>query len=219
MIVQIPISHTRITWNPREVNSKHKEARLGKARPGNKEPMKWKVIWKNKKKTGRRTTTKSKRLVDKNTKKKKIKGEHPQQTNNTQPPTSSELYTSILWPSIKPNHLASQSRPREKARDIDLFLMLFSLYWNISYWFLGAFSLREMEMMCYQLSNSSYQDSLKVLEADIQHANALWVKFMFFFRLLFWWWDGLFLFIFISSWDFKNHLFCYDQQEHRLFCY
>ncbi|CAK7332433.1 unnamed protein product [Dovyalis caffra] len=30
-----------------------------------------------------------------------------------------------------------------------------------------------MEMMYYQLSNSSYQDSLKVLEADIQHANAL----------------------------------------------
>ncbi|XP_034920927.1 E3 ubiquitin-protein ligase AIRP2 isoform X1 [Populus alba] len=30
-----------------------------------------------------------------------------------------------------------------------------------------------MEMMHYQLSNSSYQDSLKVLEADIQHANVL----------------------------------------------
>ncbi|KAJ6890234.1 E3 ubiquitin-protein ligase AIRP2 [Populus alba x Populus x berolinensis] len=30
-----------------------------------------------------------------------------------------------------------------------------------------------MEMMCYQLTNSSYEDSLKVLEADIQHANAL----------------------------------------------
>lgn len=32
---------------------------------------------------------------------------------------------------------------------------------------------REMEMMYYQLSRSSYQDSLKILEADIQHANAL----------------------------------------------
>ncbi|KAA8529688.1 hypothetical protein F0562_034212 [Nyssa sinensis] len=30
-----------------------------------------------------------------------------------------------------------------------------------------------MEMMYYQLGRSSYQDSLKVLEADIQHANAL----------------------------------------------
>ncbi|CAK9172381.1 unnamed protein product [Ilex paraguariensis] len=30
-----------------------------------------------------------------------------------------------------------------------------------------------MEMMYYQLARSSYQDSLKVLEADIQHANAL----------------------------------------------
>uniref|UniRef100_A0A6N2N1R7 RING-type domain-containing protein n=1 Tax=Salix viminalis TaxID=40686 RepID=A0A6N2N1R7_SALVM len=30
-----------------------------------------------------------------------------------------------------------------------------------------------MEMMHYQLSNSSYQDSLKVLDADIQHANDL----------------------------------------------
>lgn len=31
----------------------------------------------------------------------------------------------------------------------------------------------EMEMMYYQLAGSSYQDSLKVLEADIQHANSL----------------------------------------------
>ncbi|KAJ8758897.1 hypothetical protein K2173_002676 [Erythroxylum novogranatense] len=30
-----------------------------------------------------------------------------------------------------------------------------------------------MEIMYYQLTKSSYQDSLKVLEADIQHANAL----------------------------------------------
>lgn len=30
-----------------------------------------------------------------------------------------------------------------------------------------------MEMMYYQLAKSSYQDSLKVLEADIQHANTL----------------------------------------------
>ncbi|TXG56135.1 hypothetical protein EZV62_017448 [Acer yangbiense] len=30
-----------------------------------------------------------------------------------------------------------------------------------------------MEVMYYQLAKSSYQDSLKVLEADIQHANAL----------------------------------------------
>ncbi|KAF3973171.1 hypothetical protein ACB098_03G131200 [Castanea mollissima] len=30
-----------------------------------------------------------------------------------------------------------------------------------------------MEMMYYELARSSYQDSLKVLEADIQHANAL----------------------------------------------
>ncbi|KAF5741130.1 RING/U-box superfamily protein [Tripterygium wilfordii] len=30
-----------------------------------------------------------------------------------------------------------------------------------------------MEMMYYQLAKSSYQDSLKVLEADIQHANSL----------------------------------------------
>ncbi|GLT38368.1 hypothetical protein SLA2020_126240 [Shorea laevis] len=30
-----------------------------------------------------------------------------------------------------------------------------------------------MEMMYYQLTKYSYQDSLKVLEADIQHANAL----------------------------------------------
>ncbi|KAI8020677.1 E3 ubiquitin-protein ligase AIRP2 [Camellia lanceoleosa] len=30
-----------------------------------------------------------------------------------------------------------------------------------------------MEMMYYQLSRFSYQDSLKILEADIQHANAL----------------------------------------------
>ncbi|XP_062157867.1 E3 ubiquitin-protein ligase AIRP2-like isoform X1 [Alnus glutinosa] len=30
-----------------------------------------------------------------------------------------------------------------------------------------------MEMMYYQLAGSSYQDSLEVLEADIQHANAL----------------------------------------------
>ncbi|XP_059633604.1 E3 ubiquitin-protein ligase AIRP2-like [Cornus florida] len=30
-----------------------------------------------------------------------------------------------------------------------------------------------MEMMYYKLRRSSYQDSLKVLEADIQHANAL----------------------------------------------
>uniref|UniRef100_A0A6N2MYK0 RING-type domain-containing protein n=1 Tax=Salix viminalis TaxID=40686 RepID=A0A6N2MYK0_SALVM len=30
-----------------------------------------------------------------------------------------------------------------------------------------------MEMMYCELNNSSYQDSLKVLEADIQHANAL----------------------------------------------
>ncbi|KAJ4710937.1 RING finger protein [Melia azedarach] len=30
-----------------------------------------------------------------------------------------------------------------------------------------------MEMLYYQLAKSSYQDSLKVLEADIQHANAL----------------------------------------------
>ncbi|XP_041012920.1 E3 ubiquitin-protein ligase AIRP2-like isoform X1 [Juglans microcarpa x Juglans regia] len=30
-----------------------------------------------------------------------------------------------------------------------------------------------MEMMYYQLAGSSYQDSLKVLEADIQHANSL----------------------------------------------
>ncbi|KAK9188769.1 hypothetical protein WN944_020174 [Citrus x changshan-huyou] len=32
---------------------------------------------------------------------------------------------------------------------------------------------RDMEVMYYQLAKSSYQDSLKVLEADIQHANAL----------------------------------------------
>ncbi|KAF9677844.1 hypothetical protein SADUNF_Sadunf08G0150000 [Salix dunnii] len=32
-----------------------------------------------------------------------------------------------------------------------------------------------MEMMHYQLSNSSYQDSLKVLDADIQHANDLYI--------------------------------------------
>ncbi|KAM7269229.1 hypothetical protein ACFE04_024726 [Oxalis oulophora] len=30
-----------------------------------------------------------------------------------------------------------------------------------------------MEVMYYQLANSSYQDSLKLLEADLQHANAL----------------------------------------------
>jgi hypothetical protein len=30
-----------------------------------------------------------------------------------------------------------------------------------------------MEMMYYQLARSSYTDSKKVLEADIQHANAL----------------------------------------------
>ncbi|CAK9155846.1 unnamed protein product [Ilex paraguariensis] len=33
-----------------------------------------------------------------------------------------------------------------------------------------------MEMMYYQLARSSYQDSLKVLEADIQHANALYLN-------------------------------------------
>jgi hypothetical protein len=30
-----------------------------------------------------------------------------------------------------------------------------------------------MEMMYFQLARSSYRDSMKVLEADIQHANAL----------------------------------------------
>ncbi|KAM0003596.1 hypothetical protein Hdeb2414_s0276g00854481 [Helianthus debilis subsp. tardiflorus] len=30
-----------------------------------------------------------------------------------------------------------------------------------------------MEMMYYPLGRSSYEDSLKVIEADIQHANAL----------------------------------------------
>ncbi|KAH7515607.1 hypothetical protein FEM48_Zijuj10G0044400 [Ziziphus jujuba var. spinosa] len=30
-----------------------------------------------------------------------------------------------------------------------------------------------MEMMCYQLARSSYQDFLKVLEADVQYANSL----------------------------------------------
>uniref|UniRef100_A0A2N9IGH7 Uncharacterized protein n=1 Tax=Fagus sylvatica TaxID=28930 RepID=A0A2N9IGH7_FAGSY len=33
-----------------------------------------------------------------------------------------------------------------------------------------------MEMMYYQLARSSYRDSKKVLEADIQHANALYIQ-------------------------------------------
>lgn len=34
-----------------------------------------------------------------------------------------------------------------------------------------------MEMMYYQFPRFSHQDSLKILEADIQHANALWALF------------------------------------------
>ena len=30
-----------------------------------------------------------------------------------------------------------------------------------------------MEVVCYQLASCSYPDSVKVLEADVQHANAL----------------------------------------------
>lgn len=30
-----------------------------------------------------------------------------------------------------------------------------------------------MEVVHYQLARCSYQDSIKVLEADVQHANAL----------------------------------------------
>lgn len=51
-----------------------------------------------------------------------------------------------------------------------------------------------MEMMYYELARSSYQDSLKVLEADIQHANALWV-FSFCFLSVFFY-MGLFCFCF-----------------------
>lgn len=42
-----------------------------------------------------------------------------------------------------------------------------------------------MDMMYYPLGRSSCSDSLKVLEADIQHANSLWV-FTFFFKWIFW---------------------------------
>jgi len=34
--------------------------------------------------------------------------------------------------------------------------------------------------MYYQLTKSSYRDSLKILEADIEHANGLWVILWFF---------------------------------------
>jgi len=36
-----------------------------------------------------------------------------------------------------------------------------------------------MEMMAYQFSRLPYPDSLNLLEADIQHANALLVSFLF----------------------------------------
>ncbi|MFS8011248.1 hypothetical protein Hanom_Chr14g01306711 [Helianthus anomalus] len=37
-----------------------------------------------------------------------------------------------------------------------------------------------MEMMYYPLGRSSYEDSLKVIEADIQHANAFDIWHTFF---------------------------------------
>jgi len=37
---------------------------------------------------------------------------------------------------------------------------------------------RKMEVMAYQLSRLPYSDSLKLLEADIHHANALLVSFL-----------------------------------------
>ena len=40
--------------------------------------------------------------------------------------------------------------------------------------------------MYYQLTNSSYRDSLKILEADIEHANSLWVISFFLGVFSFW---------------------------------
>lgn len=53
------------------------------------------------------------------------------------------------------------------------------------------------KMMQNQFSRSSYRESLKGLEADIQHANTLWVLFVFLSLLLFvsfflFFWLGLF---------------------------
>lgn len=56
-----------------------------------------------------------------------------------------------------------------------------------------------MEMMYYQLARSSCEDSLKVLEADIQHANALWV--ILFYSLVN---------LFVAYFVFYFSLFCFS---------
>ena len=60
----------------------------------------------------------------------------------------------------------------------------FSLSLSVLCWFCASAFHKvkgKMAMIPYHLCRLPYQDSLKALEADIQHANALWVFLLVFF--------------------------------------
>lgn len=112
------------------------------------------------------------------------------------PPSSSSHYRPFTFPLFNKNKIFKLKQVLERKKTTQ------SLNSTLFFFFFSPLCFTLLLLVCYiwsvmdyiELSaSSSYQDYLKALEVDIQHANMLWVH-------------SLFLFIYFFNYDFRIFL-------------